>query len=332
MKRTVRIAFADQFRGFDPNHNEYLPLLEQHYDVIVTDQDPEYLIYSVFGTDHLNYDCVRIFYTGECLTPNFNECDYAVGFDRLEFGDRYLRFPYYVYHGYEKEYLSLKERKTFTKEDLAKKEGFCSFVVSNCFAQDKRTELFHKMSEYQQVASGGRYLNNIGGAVKDKLEFTANYKFAIACENACYPGYTTEKIVDAFAGYAIPIYYGDPTAAEDFNPKAFINCADYDSFDAVLERVKQIDQDDELYLSMINEPPVKTWLDPDAFEKYLCFIIDQPYENAFRRPVSMYSIAHDDMIRRHQLFEKYIYRYYKMGRNQLTRLSNGTFLSSKRTK
>ena len=332
MKRTIRVAFADQHRGFDPHKNDYLELLEKHYEVIVTEDDPQYLIYSVFGTDHLKYDCIRIFYTGECITPNFNECDYAAGFDRLDFGDRYIRFPYYLCHGYDKEYLSLKEQKPFTKEDLEQKEGFCSFVVSNCFAQDRRAQLFEKMSEYKPVASGGRYKNNIGGAVKDKLTFTSRYKFAIACENSCYPGYTTEKIVDAFAARAIPIYYGDPTAAEDFNPKAFINCADYVSFDEVLEKVKEIDQNDELYLSMINESPVKTWLDTEAFEKYLCYIIDQDYAKAFRVPVSMYTKANDAMILRHQFFEKYIYRYYRMGRNQLTRLSNGTYLSSKRTK
>lgn len=332
MKRRIRIWFADQFRGFNPENNEYTELLRKHYDLEITKENPQYLIYSVFGTDHLNYDCIRIFYTGECMTPNFNECDYAVGFDRFSFDDRYIRYPYYLFHGYDKEYLSLKERRPFTREDLSKKEGFCSFVVSNCFAQDMRTELFHKMSEYQHVFSGGRYLNNIGGAVKDKLAFTAKYKFAIACENACYPGYVTEKIVDAFAAQAIPIYYGDPTAARDFNPKAFINCADYSSFDEVLEKVKEIDQNDDLYLSMINESPVTEFLDTDAFEKYLCEIIDRDYDKACRRPVSMYTKANDAMIRRHQLFEKYIYRGYKMARNQLTRLSNGTYLSAKRTK
>ena len=72
MKRTIRIAFADQKRGFNPQENEYTEILRKHYDLVITDNDPQYLIYSVFGTDHLNYDCVRIFYTGECLTPDFN--------------------------------------------------------------------------------------------------------------------------------------------------------------------------------------------------------------------------------------------------------------------
>jgi len=332
MKRTIRVAFADQHRGFDPLNNDYLPLLKKHYDVIVTKDRPEYLIYSVFGTDHLNYDCVRIFYTGECITPDFNECDYAAGFDRLEFGDRYIRFPYYLFHGYEKEYLSLKDRPVFTREELKAKKGFCSFVVSNCFGQDDRTRLFETLSTYQPVASGGRYRNNVGGAVKDKIAFGRNYRFCIACENACYPGYVTEKIVDAFASRAVPIYYGDPTAAEDFNPKAFVSCHDYDSFEDVLEEVRAIDQDEERYLAMINEPPVLEYADPDLFEKFLIHIIDQPYEKAFRRPHSMYTKAHDEMILRHAFYEKHIHTSVHRAANQIRRIANGTMLSKKRSR
>ena len=332
MKRTIRVAFADQHRGFDEKKNDYLPLLEKHYDVIVTKKDPEYLIYSVFGNDHLKYDCVRIFYTGECITPDFNECDYAAGFDHLDFGDRYLRFPYYLYHGYEKEYLSLKDRPVFTSEELAEKQGFCSFVVSNCFAQDKRTALLETMETYRPVASGGRYRNNIGGAVKDKIAFSSKYKFAIACENASYPGYITEKIVDAFASRAIPVYYGDPLAAKDFNPKAFINCSDFASFGDALEYVKRVDQDDDLYLRMINEPPVLDWQDPNAFENFLVSIIEQDYDLAFRRPDSMYTRARSESIQRHIFYEKYVHTALKRAGNQLKRIQNGTMLSRKRTR
>ena len=96
--------------------------------------------------------------------------------------------------------------------------------------------------------------------------------------------------------------------------------------------MKELDQDDEKYLAMLNEAPVLEWQDPDAFEKFLCEIIDRDYASAFRRPVSMYTKANDAMIRRHQFFEKRIYKPAKMVKNQLTRLGNGTFLTGKRTK
>ena len=43
-------------------------------------------------------DCVVFFVTGEDECPNFNLCDYALGFEHLEYGDRYLRFPLYYFY------------------------------------------------------------------------------------------------------------------------------------------------------------------------------------------------------------------------------------------
>lgn len=319
------------FRGFDPKDNQYERILKKYYTIELSNH-PDYLIYSVFGNDHLKYDCIRIFNTGECVTPNFNECDYAMGFDYLTLGDRYRRIPYYLFNGCEEIYEELFERKPFTKEDLAKKTGFCNFVVSNCFAQDERTKLYNALSTYKHIDSGGRYLNNIGGAVKDKKAFQEHYKFSIAGENSFYPGYTTEKIVDAFAAYTIPIYLGDPLVSEDFNKDAFINVRDFSSYKELIDRIRQIDEDDDLYLQMINANPLITRHDTHAVEKYLCYILDQPMEQAKRRPVSMYTKSNEAMLLRHNWFEKGIYTPVHRGLNQLKRLSNGTFLTNKRTK
>lgn len=332
MKRTIKVAFTDQYRGFNEKDNAFLDMLKEKYNVEVTRDHPDYLIYSVFGSDYLDYDCVRIFYTGECYSPNFNECDYAVGYDRLEYGDRYIRVPNYAFTRFKPQYEKIQTRVPFTSADLAGKEGFCSFVYSNLFAQDKRGVFFDLLSGYKKVDSGGRYKNNIGGAVKDKDAFQASHKFSIAFENCSYPGYTTEKIVDAFAAYTIPIYYGDPTVTKDFNPKAFINCHDFASFEDVVEEVKRIDENDDLYLEMINQPPVLNAEDPDLFKNFLFYIIDQDYGEAFRRPHSMYTSAEEQQKKRHRPFEKYIYRYYKMGKNQAARLKTKTIMTARRTK
>jgi len=329
--KKLRIGFADQYQGFHPENNEFLNLIRDRYEIEVTDH-PDYLIYSVFGNDHLNYDCVRIFYTGECYTPNFNECDYAIGFDRLELGDRYIRVPNYEFTIYQANYRKILERKPFTQADLNRKTSFCSFVVSNLFGQKERSEFFDLLSTYKKVDSGGRFRNNIGGAVKDKETFAASHKFAITFENSCYAGYTTEKIVDAFAAYTIPIYFGDPEVGRDFNEKAFISCRNYGSFEEVVKRVEEIDQNDDLYLQMINENPLLHHDDLDAFRNFLIHIFDQDYEKAFRRPHSMYTEAEAKEKLRHRFFEQNIYKYYKKGKNQIERMKTGTIMTSRRKK
>lgn len=328
--KKVKINIVDFFDGFNKENNEFLDVLKQRYEVVISN-DPDYIIYSGFGYDHLKFDCIRIFFTGECQTPDFNECDYAIGFDRLRFGDRYVRIPLYNTMQYKSQYKSLLNRKSINSKDV-KERKFCSFVVSNCFANDARAIFYEKLSKYKHVASGGRYKNNIGGSVKDKKAFLSKYKFNIAFENCSHDGYATEKIMEAFAAGVVPIYYGDPRIAEDFNPKSFVNARDFPSFDAMIERVKEIDNDDELYLSMLNEPIIQGDADVAELSDFLYSIFDQPLSSAKRRSHSQPAKGMEAMKLRHVFFETKIYKYYKKVINQLARLRKGASLSSKRTK
>lgn len=330
-RKKIKIKFVDFWNGFEQQSNDFLEALKKNYEVDISD-NPDYLFYSGFGFDHLKYNCIRIFFTGECITPNFNECDYAIAFDRISFGDRYLRLPLYNIFQYKKEYDSLLSRPSFAKENLEKKSGFCSFVVSNCFADDVRAIFFDKLSQYKKVSSGGRFRNNIGGAVADKNVFQGDHKFAIAFENTSYDGYCTEKLMEAFAAGCVPIYYGDTNVAKDFNPKSFINAHDYASIDEVVERVKQIDQDDELYLLIRNESPLVGDNTNNGLEQFLCHIVDQEYKFALRRPFSIPAKNGEAFKLRHEFFESKIYRWYNKTCNQIQRLKTGTMLSSRRSK
>lgn len=327
--KKIRINFTDFYKDFNKTDNDFYRLLSKKYDVEISDK-PEYLFFSCFGDDHSRYDCVKIFYTGECFSPDFTVCDYAIGFDRIEFGDRYLRVPLYMLQKYRESFLRIKKRKHICIEDVKKHDKFCSFVYSNFLANEERLELFRTLSKYKRVDSGGRYMNNIGGAVKNKEEFQSHYKFSIACENTKYPGYTTEKIVEAFAAGTIPIYYGDPYVGEDFNEKAFINCNRYHSFEEVLDVVKEIDNDQERCLEMLNQPIVIIEDQEERLQQFLYHIIEQPIAAAKRIPKSYWGDEHNNKIKRHRFFEKNIYKNYKTMINQIKRMfSHGVEIRKK---
>ena len=40
----------------------------------------------------------------------------------------------------------------------------------------------------------------------------------------------------------------------DFNPKAFINCLDFNSFDEVIDHVIKVDQNEDLYRDYLSQP------------------------------------------------------------------------------
>jgi hypothetical protein len=104
------------------------------------------------------------------------------------------------------------------------------------------------------VGSGGSCLNNVGGKVADKIAFQSNYRFSIACENAVHPGYITEKILEAYQSGCIPIYFGSESIAMDFNPSTFIHVRDFGSTAALLDHVRRVDTDPDLYRSYFQEP------------------------------------------------------------------------------
>lgn len=221
---------------------------------LVLSEKPDFLFYSCTGQEHLKYHCTRIFYTPENVHPRFDRCDYAFSFD-YPVSERNYRLP--LYRRWP-EYKGLFNPRDPDKIALEKRK-FCSFMVSNSTAQE-RIVFFRKISLYKNVDSGGRYLNNLGfnisPGVENKLKWMQNYKFSITFENSSYPGYTTEKLMHALLANTIPIYWGNPLAGLDFNPKAFINCHDFNSFDDVIELVKEIDKNDLLYKEYLRQPPL----------------------------------------------------------------------------
>ena len=136
---------------------------------------------------------------------------------------------------------------------LSKKETskFCCFVYSN--KVKFRNKFCIRLSKYKKVDCGGGCLNNIGKKVVNKLNFQKDYKFCIAYENSCYPGYTTEKILDAYKANCIPIYYGSKTVIKDFNPETFINAHDFENDNDLINYIKKVDTDEALYNSYMGK-------------------------------------------------------------------------------
>ncbi len=288
MGRKIKIKICDFWNGFDVRDNIFVDMLNEEYECEFSDE-PDYIIYSDFGDEFVKYDGVRIHYTGENIRSNFNLCDYGIGFDYLEFGDRYCRFPLYEMKNYGRDYNRACNKHLNVESLLKGKTKFCSYVYGNAEADPRREAFFHLLSKYKKVDSGGRHLNNIGGSIgfgeDSKYLFQKDYKFAVVFENSSTPGYVTEKITQAFAAGTVPIYWGDPLIVKGFNEKSFINCHSFDSFDAVVEHVKFLDGDMEAYEAYLREPMhVETYTSCQiALRKQLLHIVGQEKELAYRR-------------------------------------------------
>lgn len=283
----LRICFTDFWTGFDPRQSLVYRLLSRHFDVRLT-QEADYVFYSCMGYDYLRHPhSVRIFYTGENLVPDFNQCDYALGFHHLTLDDRYLRFPLYLTHKGCWDELDRLEAPKHPDPALARRR-FCNFVYSRSRVQTDplREYFFHRLSAYRPVDSGGRLLNNVGGPVADKLEFASHYKFTIAFENSAVAGYTTEKLIDPMRVLSLPVYYGNPRVDLDFNPASFVWVRSREDVDRAIQEIIRLDQDDDAYLRRLAQP----WFTQrgvrqayeERLEQFLLHIVGQPLAQARR--------------------------------------------------
>ncbi|MDD5707194.1 MAG: glycosyltransferase family 10 [Kiritimatiellae bacterium] len=268
-----------------------LSMVREICDIEWVDADPDFVFHSAYGHDILRYEGVRICWLGENVVPDFNISDYAIGFSRLDFGARYRRLPLYRWYP-EYEYLSDGDRtvRTVTAANaLAGRTRFCTMVVSNSNNRDGfLREVCDALDCYRRVDSGGRWRNNIGGAVGDKQAFLRQGKFTLAFENASTPGYVTEKIMQAFAAHTVPIYWGAPDIDQDFNPAAFVNCHDFASVAELVSFVEHLDRDDDAYTRMLLQPCFRDGVEPACLARagivaWLASIFEQPRDAAYRR-------------------------------------------------
>lgn len=106
----------------------------------------------------------------------------------------------------------------------------------------------------------------VNGHWRNLTEIYKSYRFVIACENKSEPGYLTEKLINAFIGGAIPIYWGDNEfAIKFFNPKSFINLNDWTSLEEATDYIIALDNDDARRDEMATANIWKDSVIPDLF-------------------------------------------------------------------
>jgi hypothetical protein len=88
------------------------------------------------------------------------------------------------------------------------------------------------------------------------MEIASKYRFVLCFENDLYPGYVTEKLPEAWATGAIPLYWGDDRS-KYFNPEAFINLNNFDKYDDFLQIIRKINENEQKWTSVASRPLIK---------------------------------------------------------------------------
>lgn len=217
---------------------------------------------------------IRIMYCGEAIEPDMNLFDYGIGFsNKFQYGDRFIRIlsPLDMFDMFINRKVNDITTVEQAKECLRQKKGFCNFLYSNPHAHHRRDQLFYDISTYKRVDSLGRHLNNVGklgtgfvGHAGETKDIKSLYKFSIACENAEFDGYTSEKVYTSLCAHTIPIYWGNKDFAEDLNPKAVISVRDFKTTKDLLDYIEYVDTHDDAWIEKIMQP----WMSKEQLEHH----------------------------------------------------------------
>jgi len=313
MKKTIKINFWSlESDGFE---EWILSLLEKKFNVIISDDYDYYLVSESVYLDArymkemlrlCKKDCIRIMGGGEAIYPDLNLFDYVVGltYSHIIEDDRVINIPILLAQESNRDLLppvselDNVKKKVSPRQILDSKTKFCNFIYGNANAHKMRDDLFYAISKYKSVDSLGMHLKNVDiedtrqdedwGRISIRLK--SPYKFSIAAENARFSGYTSEKLITSMMANTIPIYWGNPYVNELYNPKSFINAADYQNLEELVEHIAEIDQNDDLWCEIMSEP----WrtqeqieqrnIDIEKFYRSFYSIFEKDLVDARRRP------------------------------------------------
>jgi hypothetical protein len=237
-------------------------------------QDANVLFESVFAPSIVSVKNwkYKLHYSGESLARTdlyFPNKTYYETYDVVlcshgAVRDNIIDCPFFVYYCYGVSRLDrLQPIYRYMKAYWFIPEKFCCMIVSNGNVAS-RNKILHLVNQYKRVDSAGKYMNNMADITEldchytseEFIKFIAQYKFMICFENTIEGTYITEKIVNPFLARTIPIYFGTSYCNQVFNKDAFLYLEDESekSYQALLEKVKELDYDDTKYLHMVNQP------------------------------------------------------------------------------
>jgi alpha(1,3/1,4) fucosyltransferase len=288
------VLFTDMWDGFNPDYNMFLLILQEgsknlvprpviqgfSKETLPSGVKPNMILFGPFGNTWRSEEWKGIpkaHYTGENSMPIGDpEIFLNMAYPHADFIDeKYIRLPLWMleidWFGADIERIQNPKPLPIDRcvknyiGEASTKEKFCAFVVTNP-CNPVRNDAFHTLSKYKKVDSAGRLFNNVGtdifaglgggGGELKKHEFLQGYKFCLAYENASFQGYTTEKLLHAKAAGCIPIYWGDPKVDRDFDLGGFIDARKFVRPEELIEAVRKVDTDGEVYRKMLAVPAV----------------------------------------------------------------------------
>ena len=208
------------------------------------------------GLDHIpNGFSKTMWITFENRRPPFSSFQRTLSFDIDDYSgtnlylplwlvylDMFGRNPPWSRHSVTQDSLFAVRTRRYENREFA-----CAFINN---PNQLRLRAIEKLSAIGKVDVYGRMTGNY---VKDKIEVSKRYKFSICFENDLFPGYVTEKPLEAWLGDTVPLYWGYDKESY-LNTKCMINLNSFDSLNEFVKYVEIVNKDELIYNALYSEP------------------------------------------------------------------------------
>lgn len=289
MRKTVKVYALNFWPGFSLKSG-FIPYLLTRalgsFEIAATEAEADIVLFSLFPRfarlrtispslvrDTPKWPEKSIAILWENQRPDYRRYAYSISSDFDSYGGRNIRVPVWygqiawpgmpratppsdqrVWDGFEPlipvETLMTPRQMSSASE----RERFCCFVAAN-----REPHRMLTLEALSRVADVDLYGPISGKAFRgSKYELLKNYRFNLCFENSAFPGYYTEKLLQAWVGGCIPLYYSDPWYAADFNPKAVINRIDFPTLDEFVDRVAEINRSQVSFEELLRQPLLTT--------------------------------------------------------------------------
>lgn len=224
----------------------------------------------------------QIWFSGENIrAPLHENFDLYLSFDQTSLEDKTHYLPLWVLnldwfglnsaHGFISKFNRQEELMQSRRVDIStyQDRDFCCIFANHL--NNKRQSAISHLKELGKVDIFGAVTRI---PVKDKFEIAKNYKFILCFENNLYPGYVTEKLLEAYQTTAFPLYWGNDSYGF-FNDDAFLNYQNFQSQSEVIQQIEILLNDLTSFHRKLEAPLLKKFYDFDTLRAKLKLIIDR---------------------------------------------------------
>ena len=202
----------------------------------------------------------RVWFTGENVRVPFGaDFDFSLSFEQDTYGGSnvYLPLWHLDLNWRADDVFSRRVGLRFSKEQLLSPRKFegkrtkfaCAFIGNSHPMRDRL------ISELRKVGEVDVYGKSVGRPVEFKSVVARDYKYMLCFENDLYPGYVTEKLLEAYLSGCVPLYWGDLGVDENINRDSFINLRNFDGVEQFVTHIQGLG--DDSYEAIHNEAFLK---------------------------------------------------------------------------